>query len=112
MSVNQQGKNRQFAAGNPLANFLVVVVGVLTIAVFVVVGVVAFFALMGIVFCVAAILGVRTWWLTRKLRGGSEHKPEMQQRSANQANQANQASQTIEGEFRVVKSDNEKTTKD
>jgi hypothetical protein len=102
--VNQHSKNRQFPASNPLANLLVIVVGALTIAVSVVVGVVAFFALMGVVICLALILGVRAWWINRKIQAG---RP----KNTSQQGQATHESQTIEGEYRVVAAGNKKKPK-
>lgn len=96
--MNQRNKNRQFPAGNPLANLLVIVVGALTIAISVVVGVVAFFALMGVVLCFAAILGVRSWWITRRTQGRRRQRTTQQGRNAHD-------SQTIEGEYRVITAD-------
>ena len=55
-------------SGNPLANLLVVVVGVLTIAMSVVIGFFAFVALAGFVLIVATVVGIRTWWLRRNLK--------------------------------------------
>ncbi|MGH8129943.1 MAG: hypothetical protein ACRES3_03705 [Steroidobacteraceae bacterium] len=54
--------------GNPLANALVVVVGVLIIAASFVLGVIAFLALSSIFLVLAAIIGIRVWWLQRRLR--------------------------------------------
>jgi len=102
--LNQHNKNRQFPASNPLANLLVIVVGALTIAISVVVGVVAFFALMGVVICFAAILGARAWWINRRIRAGRQQDDPQQGGGAH-------VSQTIEGEFRVVAADNKKTPK-
>lgn len=103
-NLNQHSKNRQFPASNPLANLLVIVVGALTIAISVVVGVVAFFALMGIVLCFAAILGVRAWWINRRIRAGREQNTPQQEGGARE-------SQTIEGEYRVVEANNKTTSK-
>jgi membrane protein implicated in regulation of membrane protease activity len=102
--LNQHHKNRQFPASNPLANLLVIVVGALTIAISVVVGVVAFFALMGVVLCFAAILGVRAWWINRRIRSGRQQNDPQHGGGAH-------VSQTIEGEFRVVEADNKNTPK-
>ena len=102
--LNQHSKNRQFPASNPLANLLVIVVGALTIAISVVVGVVAFFALMGVVLCLALILGVRAWWINRRIRAGRPKNTTPQGRTTHE-------SQTIEGEYRVVAADNKKTPK-
>jgi hypothetical protein len=103
-NLNQHSKNRQFPASNPLANLLVIVVGALTIAISVVVGVVAFFALMGVVLCLALILGVRAWWINRRISAG-------RRRETTQPGLAAHESQTIEGEFRVVTADEKQTPK-
>ena len=102
--MNRHSKNKRFPASNPLANLLVIVVGALTIAVSVVVGVVAFFALMGVVICLALILGVRAWWINRKIQAG---RP----KNTSQQGQATHESQTIEGEYRVVAAGNKKKPK-
>lgn len=101
-TLNQQSKNRQFPASNPLANLLVIVVGALTIAISVVVGVVAFFALMGVVLLLAFALGVRAWWINRRISRQSRKNTTPADRKVHE-------SQTIEGEYRVVVAD-EKTT--
>ncbi len=103
-NLNQHGKNRQFPASKPLANLLVIVVGALTIAISVVVGVVAFFALMGVVLCFAVVLGVRAWWINRRIRSGRQQDAPQQRGGAHD-------SQTIEGEYRVVEADNKTTPK-
>jgi hypothetical protein len=102
--LNQQSKNRQFPASNPLANLLVIVVGALTIAISVVVGVVAFFALMGVVLLLASILGVRAWWINRRISRKSRNNTTPSDHKVHE-------SQTIEGEFRVVAADDKKTPK-
>ena len=78
--------------GNPLANVLVVIVGAIIIGVSVVLGFFAFLALSAIVLVAAAVIGVRAWWITRKMPKNVE--PE----SATNA-------EFIEGEFHVVKKD-------
>lgn len=102
--MNQQNKNRQFPASNPLANLLVIVVGAMTIAISVVVGVVAFFALMGVVLLLAAVLGVRVWWINRRISRRSRKNSTQSERKAHE-------SLTIEGEYRVVAADDKKTPK-
>lgn len=93
--LNQQFKHRHFPAGNPLANVLVIVVGVIVIGVSFVLGVVAFVALLAAAMVMAAIIGVRVWWLNRKL--GSRQKGHV-----NQERGSASGSEIIEGEFRVV----------
>lgn len=93
--MTQQLKQRQFPAGNPLANALVVVVGVLVIAVSFVLGLVALVALVTAAIVLAAIIGVRVWWLKRKLGAGQNY-------TANHNGESATGSEIIEGEFRVV----------
>lgn len=96
--MTQQFRQRQFPAGNPLANALVVVVGAVVIGVSFVLGVFAFVALASAVLVMGAIIGVRVWWLNRKL--GARQKNPMGQKG----NSAT-GSEIIEGEFRVIGSD-------
>jgi uncharacterized membrane protein YphA (DoxX/SURF4 family) len=93
--VTQQFRHRQFPAGNPLANALVVVVGAVVIGVSFVLGLVAFVALATAVLVMAAIIGVRVWWLNRKL-GGRQKNP------MNQKGKSATGNEIIEGEFRVI----------
>ncbi len=81
--------NRGFPAGNPIANIFVIVVGALAIGVSVVLGFFAFIVLGSIVAVLAAVVGLRLWWLNRKLRG---------QRPPDNASTGG----VIEGEYRVV----------
>jgi hypothetical protein len=55
----QQFRHRQFPANNPLANALVIIVGVLVIAVSLVLGVVAFIALLAAAIVMAGVIGAR-----------------------------------------------------
>ncbi len=82
--------NRGFPAGNPIANVFVIVVGALAIGVSVVLGFFAFIVLGSIVAVLAAIVGLRLWWLNRRLNG---------------RRQAGKAGGVIEGEFHVVDED-------
>ena len=87
--------NRGFPAGNPLANALVIVVGTLAIAASVVVGFVAFVILGSALIIMAAVIGIRLWWFSRKTGGLSPtgtDRPEEPERVGD----------AIEGEFRVV----------
>lgn len=88
--------NRGIPAGNPIANALVVVVGTLAIAASIVLGFFAFIVLASIVLVLAAVIGLRVWWLNRKL-----------ERAARSHGEPRQTSQTsvIEGEYHVVKRD-------
>lgn len=91
--MNQYSKNRQFPAGNPLANALVVIVGALAIGLSVILGVVAFVALGSVLLVLGAIIAIRIWWLNRKLPKGGPAPADRQ------------PSGVIEGEFRVVSDD-------
>ena len=93
--MTQQFRHRQFPAGNPLANALVVIVGAVVIGVSFVLGLVAFVALATAVLVMAAIIGVRVWWLKRKL-GARQKNP------INQKGKSATGSDIIEGEFRVI----------
>lgn len=96
--MNQQYKHRQFPAGNPLANALVVIVGALAIGASFVLGLVAFVALGSIVLVLAAIIGIRVWWLNKRMgrqfaKGAHEPAPGAAK------------VEVIEGEYSVVSSD-------
>jgi len=79
-------------AGNPIANAIVVVVGVVAIALSLVVGFFAFIALACLFLVVGAFVGIRLWWAQRQMkrrgrRGeGGDRRPEG----------------VIEGEYRVI----------
>ena len=51
-----------------MVNILVVIVGALMVGVSVVLGVFAILTLGGLVVILAAVIGVRVWWLQRKMR--------------------------------------------
>jgi hypothetical protein len=87
--------NRHFPVGNPLANVLVVIVGALVIGATIVLGVVAFVALSGIILVLAAVLGIRMWWLGRKL---PKHSGAASERGRSGLGERT----VIEGECRVV----------
>ena len=93
--MNPYSRNRQFPAGNPLANALVVIVGALVIGLSFVVGIVAFVALAAIMLVLGAVIGIRVWWHNRTL-GQVPQSP----------GQAGQPG-IIEGEYRVVSSSEE-----
>ncbi len=86
--------NRGFVAGNPIANVLVVIVGVLAISVSIVLGFFAFVVLGSIVLVMAAIIGIRVWWFKRQLQGSTP--------AGGQSGRNKSAGGVIEGEYRVV----------
>jgi protein-S-isoprenylcysteine O-methyltransferase Ste14 len=91
--------NRGFPAGNPIANVFVILVGALAIAVSVVLGFVAFIVLGSIVAVLAAVIGLRLWWFSRKLK---------RQASLGPAPSRSAPGGVIEGEFHVIDDDRER----
>jgi membrane protein implicated in regulation of membrane protease activity len=81
-------------SGNPLANALMLVVAALAVGAAIVLGFVAFIVFAGIALVLAAIVGIRLWWFSRKLgreaRGKSERGDEQT------------SGRVIEGEYTVV----------
>ena len=94
--------SRGFHAGNPIANIFVIVVGALAIGLSVVLGFVALVLLGSIIVVLASIIGVRVWWLNRRLRSnrepaaGTSHPP---------------PGGVIEGEYQVVEDEGENERK-
>ena len=88
--------NRGIPAGNPIANALVVIVGALVIGASVVLGFFAFLVLASIVLVTGAIIGLRVWWLNRKLTRAARSRATPQESTQ---------IEVIEGEYHVVKGD-------
>jgi predicted lipid-binding transport protein (Tim44 family) len=88
-------------AGNPIANALVIIAGVLAIGVFIVLGFFAFVALSAIFLVMAAIIGVRVWWFKRKLQKSSPTGTASSGRSSVRG--------VIEGEYHEVQKDRDET---
>ena len=93
---------RDFPAGNPIANALVIIAGALVIGISIVLGFFAFVALSAIVLVSAAVIGIRVWWLKRKLRDGGGNS------AGSTGGQASGSPDVIEGEYRVVGDDSDK----
>ena len=81
---------------NPIANALVVLVGVLVIAASIVLGFVAFVVLGSVLLVLGAIVSLRMWWLNRKLGGAATRAP---------GGAGSAPGGVIEGEYHVVKRD-------
>ena len=64
--MNQQFRHRQFPASSPLANALVVIVGILVISLSLALGFFVFIGIAGFLLSMAAIMSVRAWWLRRR----------------------------------------------
>ena len=99
--MRHSSTKNSFPAGNPIANVLVIIAGALVIGASIVLGFFAFIALSGVVLVAAAIIGVRVWWLKRKIQAGqtAENSRQKQQPPAG----------VIEGEFKVVSKDRDET---
>lgn len=90
-----------FPAGNPIANVLVIIVGALVIGASIVVGFFAFLILSAIVLMSAAVVGLRVWWLKRRMaRGGG---------TPGSGETVRTRIEVIEGEYREVREDREQT---
>lgn len=87
------------SAGNPLANALMLVVGALAAGAAILLGFFAFVVLAGIVLVLAAIVGIRLWWFSRKLK--REARRPSARPSAAHDEQAS-SGRVIEGEYTVV----------
>ena len=96
--MNQQFRQRQFPAGNPLANALVVIVGIIVISLSLALGFFVFLAVSGFVLVMAVVMSIRNWWYRRtaiKRPAGNRR-----QRPAQPASR-----QIIEGEYKRVDPD-------
>ena len=90
-----------FPAGNPIANVLVIIVGALVIGASIVLGFFAFLILSSIVLMSAAVVGIRVWWLKRKMvRGGS---------TPGSTGTVRTRIEVIEGEYHEVREDRDET---
>jgi len=96
--LSQQFPHRQFSNGNPLASALVVIVGIIVIALSLALGFVVFLIIGGFMLVMAAIIGVRTWWMTKRF--GNRNQGAQTQRTDSSGH-----SRVIEGEFHEVESD-------
>jgi hypothetical protein len=96
--LNTDFRNRQLPYNSPFANALVVVVGIIAIAVSFVIGIVAFVALAAAVLVLAAIIGIRIWWLGVKAGKQGGQRPAAKDPLTAQ----NRARTVIEGEYHIV----------
>ncbi len=99
--MRQSSANGGFPAGNPIANVLVIIAGALVIGASIVLGFFAFLILSAIVLVSAAVVGLRVWWLKRKMAkdSGGSGTQEMRRRRID----------VIEGEYRVVGKERDET---
>lgn len=88
--------NRGLPAGNPIANVFVIIVGALVIGVSVVLGFVALVVLGTIIAVLAAAIGLRAWWFSRKMNARRGRHPDDKEQDG-----------VIEGEYRVISNDDD-----
>lgn len=93
--MTQRIRHGRLPAGNPVANALMVIVGVLAVGAAIVLGFFAFILLASIILVLAGIVGIRVWWIGRKLRQLHEAAGEAGSDRKNEAG-------IIEGEYHVV----------
>ena len=94
---------KDFPAGNPIANILVVIAGALVIGVSLVLGFFAFVALRAVILVSAAFIGIRVWWLNRRRQaqaGPAVHKS---------GHAARGSTDVIEGEYHIIGDDRDET---
>lgn len=96
--MNQQFRHRQFTAGNPLANALVIVAGIIVILLSLALGFFVFLAIAGFVLIMAAVMAVRNWWFGSSF--GARRRPQRGEAGKTQARP-----RIIEGEYREVGGD-------
>ena len=86
--------------GNPLVNALVIVLGALAIAASLVLGFFAFVVLATVFIVLAAVVGLRLWWLNWRFgrqKAGAGRQPD------------SEGAELIEGEYRVLRSEQRET---
>jgi len=93
--LNQQFRYRQFPAGNPLANILVVVAGIFVISLVLTLGFFVFLGIAGFILIMAAVMSIRGWWYRRKFAAGERG-------SANSQTRVRETHRIIEGEYQEV----------
>lgn len=103
--MNQHFRYRQFPAGNPLANILVVIVGILIISLALTVGFFVFLGVAAFVLFMGAVMSIRAWWYRRKFRapGGVEVARPAETRETHQI---------IEGEYHEIRTRRRSTDSD
>lgn len=94
---NPHSRPQVLTGGNPIANAIVVIVGVLALALSLVLGFVAFVALGSLFLVLGAIIAIRLWWAQRKFR--------RQARRSGQDDSPGdrRGPDVIEGEYRVIR---------
>ena len=92
--MRQYSTRSGLPARNPVANVFVIIAGALVIGASIVLGFFAFVVLSAVVLVTAALIGLRVWWLKRKIERGHAGKGSQQGHAARV--------DVIEGEYKVV----------
>jgi len=95
--VSQQFRYRQFPVANPLANVLIVIAGIIVISLSLALGFIVFIGFAGFMLAMAAVIGVRAWWLRKRF--GKPTGDEQASKSRQQ-----ETHRVIEGEYHEVRS--------
>ena len=97
--MNSFYQGRKYPFSNPLANALVILVGILAIGASLVIGFFTFLFLGALVLVLAAVVSIRVWWFRRRMRArAGKDKPQPGD---------NVSVDVIEGEYHVVSTHNE-----
>ena len=93
--MNERLRYGRYPASNPVANALMAIVGALAIGAAIVFGFFIFLLIAGTVALLAGIIGVRIWWVGRKLRKLQETAEKADPHPSNKSG-------IIEGEYHVI----------
>ena len=94
--MNQHFRQRPFQPGNPLANILVVIAGIVVISLSLTLGFFIFLGVATFLLITAAIVSIRNWWFRRTLN--TKPTPNRRRQTGDQ-----ETRQIIEGEFREIR---------
>lgn len=97
--MNQQFRFRQFPAGNPLANILVIIAGIFVISLVLTLGFFVFLGIAGFVLVMASVMGIRGWWYRRKFAAGARG-------TASTKTEVHDSHRIIEGEYHEIRRGN------
>ena len=93
--MNQQFRYRQFPAGSPLANILVVIAGIVIVSLVLTLGFFVFLVIAGFVLIMSAVMSIRGWW---NRRNQADHVG----RDAQRRSTVHEPGRIIEGEYHEI----------
>lgn len=97
--MNAYFRNRPLPAGNPLANILVVVVGIIVISLSLALGFVVFLGIATFMLIMAMVVSIRVWWFKRRIKAAAKES----QGQPSQPTSGAVSGRVIEGEFEEVR---------